>query len=291
MNKVNIWIKENQGKHFCHCGCNSEIIIKKHHYSRGISEYVKGHCNKDKHFSEEHKIKLSESHKGNYLSQETKKKISIATSGENNPNWKEKIKKICICGKEFEVRPHLKNRIYCSNKCGKSGKNNPNYGNKMSEESKNRIAIRHIGNKYNLGRRVTDEIKKKISDNHANVSGKNNPSYGKPRYHAKRYYYESPLQGKISFRSSWELAYAKYLDVNKILWMYEMETFDLDNITYTPDFFLPQTEQFIEIKGYMSDKAQEKINKFLAQYSWNLKILRKADLIKLGVIINGYRNN
>lgn len=57
----------------------------------------------------------------------------------------------------------------------------------------------------------------------------------------------------------------------------------LQAITYTPDFFLPATEQFIEIKGYMCPKAQEKINKFLDVHVCNFKILYKADLIKLGV--------
>ncbi len=43
---------------------------------------------------------------------------------------------------------------------------------------------------------------------------------------------------------------------------------------------------FIEIKGYMTDKAQNKINKFLDKYNdEGLKILYKEDLIKLGIEI------
>jgi hypothetical protein len=43
---VNDWIRENQGKHFCQCGCNEVIEIKRHHHGRGIPKIKKGHQNK-----------------------------------------------------------------------------------------------------------------------------------------------------------------------------------------------------------------------------------------------------
>ncbi len=104
--------------------------------------------------------------------------------------------------------------------------------------------------------------------------------------YGKGCYYNSLLQGKIWLRSSYELKFAQYLDKNNISWLYEIQTFDLGETTYTPDFFLPTCNLFIEIKGYMTDKAQEKINKFLDIYNdETLQILRKNDLIKLGVDI------
>jgi len=117
--------------------------------------------------------------------------------------------------------------------------------------------------------------------------GIENHNYGKPPAKGagsgKGSYYDSCLQGKIWLRSTYELAYAKYLDEHKILWMYEMETFDLGDTTYTPDFFLPQFEKFIEIKGWMRKEYQEKIDKFREQYPWDLEVLFKEDLVKLGV--------
>lgn len=65
----------------------------------------------------------------------------------------------------------------------------------------------------------------------------------------------------IWMRSSWEVAYAKYLDNLRIKWSYEPKTFDLGNTTYTPDFYLPETDTYIEIKGYWRPDA---LNKFLA---------------------------
>lgn len=37
------WIKDNQGKHFCQCGCGQPISIKIHHHTRGISKYIDHH--------------------------------------------------------------------------------------------------------------------------------------------------------------------------------------------------------------------------------------------------------
>jgi len=103
--------------------------------------------------------------------------------------------------------------------------------------------------------------------------------------YGKGCYYDSPLQGKIWLRSSYELKFAEWLDKNNIDWLYEIQTFNLGNTTYTPDFYLPTCNMFIEIKGHMLEKAEEKINKFLDNYNEEtLKILYKEDLVKLGVL-------
>lgn len=66
--------------------------------------------------------------------------------------------------------------------------------------------------------------------------------------------YNSPNQGKIRLRSKLEGKYAKYLDDNNIDWFYEYKAFpykgkDGRRRTYTPDFYLPSEDKFIEIKG------------------------------------------
>ncbi len=137
-----------------------------------------------------------------------------------------------------------------------------------SPETKNKISIAHLGTHH------TDAYKK--AQHEAFITGKRFISHKAGR--GKRSYYTSPLQGQVCFRSSYELAYAKYLDSISELWMYEMETFDLGDITYTPDFFLPRKEKFIEIKGYMNEKSQTKINQFKEQYPWNLEILGLKEL-------------
>jgi hypothetical protein len=52
------------------------------------------------------------------------------------------------------------------------------------------------------------------------------------------------------FRSKLESEWAKWLDQYDIKWAYEMQGFDLENGTwYLPDFYLPEVDTFIEVKG------------------------------------------
>lgn len=37
------WIAREQGKHFCHCGCNGEIKLLPEHHARGIPQFLDGH--------------------------------------------------------------------------------------------------------------------------------------------------------------------------------------------------------------------------------------------------------
>ena len=66
------------------------------------------------------------------------------------------------------------------------------------------------------------------------------------------------------------------------LWLYEIERFNLGNTTYTPDFFLPRLEKFIEVKGYLYEDSKKKIEMFKEQYPWILEVLYCKDLKQLG---------
>jgi hypothetical protein len=87
----------------------------------------------------------------------------------------------------------------------------------------------------------------------------------------------------IWMRSGWERKYAKWCDKNKIKWQYEPKTFDLGNTTYTPDFYLPKSNTYIEIKGYLRNNAKNKIRLFSKLFK-NFKVLNKQDLILMEVL-------
>ena len=89
----------------------------------------------------------------------------------------------------------------------------------------------------------------------------------------------------IWMRSSWEVAYAEYLDRQKIKWQYESKTFDLGDTTYTPDFYLPETDEYIEIKGFFRKDAKRKFKLFKKKY-YHIKIflLTGKELKKLNII-------
>jgi hypothetical protein len=86
-------------------------------------------------------------------------------------------------------------------------------------------------------------------------------------------------------RSSWEVAYAKYLDRQSIKWQYETKVFDLGETTYRPDFYLPELNKYVEIKGYKSEIFKNKFKEFRKRYNnVNIDILEKKDLEKLKII-------
>lgn len=111
------------------------------------------------------------------------------------------------------------------------------------------------------------------------MRGKGNSMYGKtPLWIRVKY------KG-INMRSSWEVAYAKYLDRNKVKWLYEPKTFDLGGMTYTPDFYLIEKEIYIEIKGYLSLEGKNKINLFRKNFSnLNLLVYRQNHLRRMKVL-------
>lgn len=109
--------------------------------------------------------------------------------------------------------------------------------------------------------------------------GKLGSMFGKVT-HGKRETYKG-----ITMRSSWEIAYAKYLDYLNITWQYESKTFDLGNCTYTPDFYLPVIDSYIEIKGYWRDKAYRKFIKFKKLYpDIKIKVYDKRELKLWGIL-------
>jgi predicted nuclease of restriction endonuclease-like RecB superfamily len=106
------------------------------------------------------------------------------------------------------------------------------------------------------------------------MKGSNNPMFGKIAKHGKGQYYKG-----IYMRSSYEIIYAKWLDMLNYHWIYEATTFNLGNTTYTPDFYLPSAQTYIEIKGFWRDDAKKKFKLFQKLYpEINIQIRIKSDI-------------
>lgn len=116
-------------------------------------------------------------------------------------------------------------------------------------------------------------------------TGPASSQFGKIR-HAIGAWYLNPWTGKeIWLRSSWERRVADYLFEHSIEWIYEPHTFRLGEITYTPDFYLPKENKYIEVKGWMSPEAKKKIEVFTR---WHpeicLEIWDSKKVISLGIL-------
>ena len=173
----------------------------------------------------------------------------------------------------------------------KKGKNHIMYGTHRSKKTRKLLSKINTGEGNGFfGKHHTLKTRKKMSGPRPNASGKNNHMYGKPSPkgsgHSKGCHYNSPLQGNVWLRSTYELGYAKYLDSKRVLWKHEHRTFKLSNGTsYTPDFYLVKKKKYVEIKGYTSKIAQEKMNLFRQEYpDIKFKILYSEDLVRKGIL-------
>ena len=104
----------------------------------------------------------------------------------------------------------------------------------------------------------------------------NNPRFGKcvPFF--------VTIYNNIPMRSTWEANFAKWCDLSGIKWLYESKTFDLGSTTYTPDFYLPEFDLWIEVKGWLTEKSKEKMSIFNKKE--NLLILKENNLKEMSIL-------
>lgn len=204
----------------------------------------------------------------------------------------------CICGKEFKSKQALnshkgKCKIVNPNYISVSKKEN--YVNPMkgkiawnkglTKETSPKVAKYAESISKALSNRcrnkLSEETKQKLSNIMKEKYAKNPP---KVAGRSKCGWYKG-----FYCRSSWELAYLIYhLDHNiniqsvhtgfKYIW-------EGTEHTYFPDFYLPDDDIYIEVKGYYDERSIEKTN----QFKGNLKVLRYRNLQKyLNYVINKY---
>jgi hypothetical protein len=82
----------------------------------------------------------------------------------------------------------------------------------------------------------------------------------------KKILYESKICGNVSLDGTWELLLAEFLDNNNVDWKRNTKRFDYffeDKWRhYTPDFYLPKINIYIEVKGYKTNMDEAKWNQF-----------------------------
>ncbi|KKN66550.1 hypothetical protein LCGC14_0470190 [marine sediment metagenome] len=131
---------------------------------------------------------------------------------------------------------------------------------------------------YGVGH--TEEARKKMSE--AFTNGR---KIGFNSHWGKGSYYDTPHQGRKWMRSGWEVKVADYLTRNNINWYYEYKWLKVKyGVNYLPDFYLPDKEKYIEVKGRKKKKDLEKI--ILAQQKYNIELWDGEELLKRGIVNN-----
>lgn len=158
-------------------------------------------------------------------------------------------------------------------------------GKSYTENIKNGKIIPHM-----LGKNLSIESKQKIS----NKMKENNNGITKTKWFSIFSSYDNK---NINVQGTWEYKFAEYLNKNNILWTRYNKTFDYKNHEndfihkYTPDFYLIETDEYIEVKGYWwkskngrVDDKRKMLNVIEQNKDYTFKIFLKEDLKILGVL-------
>jgi len=99
----------------------------------------------------------------------------------------------------------------------------------------------------------------------------------------RRFWYYGPDRN-LRMRSRWEVTYAHWLDEQGIEWVYEPVTFIAPLFSYTPDFYFPSKDLFVEIKGRTTDAARYKIYALRERFRCKIMFIGGVTLQKLGLL-------
>lgn len=193
-----------------------------------------------------------------------------------NPNSLRNHERLCKLNPERQTTPFQDPEKYAEivkNRGNKNQWSNPDYV--LSDETRRKLsATTKLRNK--LESEATKQ-KRRDSINNRVANGTWHTSLAKNHH----YFYKG-----VNLHGNWELQYAIWLDKNNIKWSRCTESFEYyfegKQRKYTPDFYLQDTGEYIEIKGYKTSKDDAKWSQFPKDKT--LIVLMKHDLEKLQVI-------
>lgn len=79
---VDKWMEKKQNQHLCKCGCGGYIIIKNHHFSVGIPQFILGHHSNTSWFKAERRA-YNEAHLGELSSRWVKDRSKVRSWRKN----------------------------------------------------------------------------------------------------------------------------------------------------------------------------------------------------------------
>lgn len=84
------------------------------------------------------------------------------------------------------------------------------------------------------------------------------------------------------FYSRWEANLARLFNRFCITWVHQPETFDLHGQRYTPDFYLPEYDLYIEVKNFLAPYSKDRDEGFRRLYpKVDLKLLLKEEYLEI----------
>lgn len=119
-----LWLTENQGRHFCHCGCGEAVPLRPEHFNVGIPTYLHGHnpqpkkpkpprqpcaCGCGKQANHGRRYTSGHNGRGKQRSEETRAKLREGKLGPKNPWYGKKpptyVGRVIISGYAYIHEP------------------------------------------------------------------------------------------------------------------------------------------------------------------------------------------
>lgn len=168
--------------------------------------------------------------------------------------------------------------------------------NNESYRLKHEAMLKLAANTESSKRRVSETSKKNWSDD--KIRGKMlNRNFLEIGRKAAKTRYDNHISGKkiykttrgkrvkyndIWMKSTYESRLANVFDKLKIKWEYECKWFNLrSGKCYLPDFYLPDFDLYVEVKGWWRDDAFEKFNDYLKEFDIKCSLVMKNELLLL----------
>jgi hypothetical protein len=90
------------------------------------------------------------------------------------------------------------------------------------------------------------------------------------------------ISDSIYFYSRWEANMARLYNYLKIKWAYAPRSFDIGGHTYTPDFYLPESDTYVEVKNFWGEYSKVRDLQFRKTHrNIRLDVLLKDEYLKL----------
>lgn len=211
-----------------------------------------------------------------------------------------KVRRSCKrrgCEKKFEIQPSDP-KVYCSRHCAASVNNK----NRIhSAESKRKVSAALTGRKYPNRPKEPSRFSlclycwKEFQWKYWRPA--NNPfkycsvpcmirDIGSrptsPRAARAKAGIRPDIDPRIYFFSRWEANYARILNFRNIRWVHQPKTFQLKSQRYTPDFYIPAKNEFVEIKNFLSEYSAKRDREFRELYpELKLRLILRNDYLKL----------
>lgn len=90
------------------------------------------------------------------------------------------------------------------------------------------------------------------------------------------------IHPSLYFYSRWEANMARLYTYLGIQWVFTPKSFDIGGQMYTPDFYLPETDTYIEVKNFWGEYSKMRDTKFRRRYKdIVLQVILKEEYLKL----------